>query len=100
MWAGIASRYTFDLKNTDRFTIILGKRGRVVLQSQLRKRVILQPGDRLIVSTDDEGGFRVVSARAQVHRLRGLYRDLAPGRSFVEELITERREETRREDMG
>lgn len=84
----------------DRFTMVLGERGRLVLPSQLRKRLNLHPGDRLIVTTDDEGGFRVVSAREQARRLRGLYRELAPGRSFVEELINQRREESRREDLG
>jgi AbrB family looped-hinge helix DNA binding protein len=71
-----------------------------VLPSQLRKRLDLHPGDRLIVTVDDEGGFQVVSARELARRLRGLYRDLAPGRSLVDELIAERREEARREDAG
>ncbi len=100
MWAGIASWYNVTMKNDDRFTIFLGERGRLVLPSQLRKRLNLHPGDRLIVTTDEAGGFRVISAREQARRLRGLYRDLAPGSSFVEDLIIQRREETRREDMG
>jgi hypothetical protein len=36
---------------------------------------------------------------AQARRLRVRYWDLAPGPSLVEELITERREGARREDM-
>jgi bifunctional DNA-binding transcriptional regulator/antitoxin component of YhaV-PrlF toxin-antitoxin module len=88
------------VSNGERFTIPLGEQGWLVLPSQLCKRLNLHPGDRLIVTADEEGGFRVVSAREQARRLRGLYRDLAPGRSFVEELIIQRREETRREDLG
>ncbi|MBX6771347.1 MAG: AbrB/MazE/SpoVT family DNA-binding domain-containing protein [Chloroflexi bacterium] len=76
----------------------LGERGRLVLPARLRQRLGLRPGDRLIITVDAEGGFRVVSARAQAQQLRGLYRDLAPGRSLADELIAERREEARRED--
>ena len=42
----------------------------------------------------------MVTARAQARRLPGLYRDLAPGHFLARELITERREEARREDTG
>jgi AbrB family looped-hinge helix DNA binding protein len=82
----------------DLYTIALGERGRLVLPARLRQRLALQPGDRLIVTVDAEGGFRVVSAREQARRLRGLYRDLAPDRSLADELMAERREEARRED--
>ena len=84
---------------TEHFSISLGERGRIVLPAQLRRRLDLHPGDRLIIRVDDEGGFRVVSARELARRLNGLYRDLAPGRSLVDELIAERREEARREEL-
>jgi hypothetical protein len=42
----------------------------------------------------------MVSARQLARRLRGLFKDLAPGRSLVDELIAERREEARREDAS
>ena len=86
------------MNHTERYTVALGERGRLVLPARLRKRLALQPGDQLIVTADAHGGFRVVSARELASRLRGLYRDLAPGRSLADELIAERREETRRED--
>jgi AbrB family looped-hinge helix DNA binding protein len=86
------------MNHGDTYTIALGDRGRLVLPARLRQRLNLHTGDRLIVIVDDEGGFRVVPAREQIRRLRGLYRDLAPGRSLVDELIAERREEARRED--
>jgi hypothetical protein len=54
----------------------------------------------LILHPDGEGGLRVVSARQLARRLRGLYRDLAPGRSFADELIAERRKEAGREDAS
>jgi len=79
---------------SDRYTTALGERGRLVLPALLRRRLDLHPGDRLIVTVDGDGGFRVVSAREQARRLCGLYQDLAPGRSLADELIAERREAT------
>jgi AbrB family looped-hinge helix DNA binding protein len=79
------------------YSVALGERGRLVLPARLRQRLALQPGDRLIVTIDGEGGLRVVAAREQARRLRGLYRDLAPGRSLADELIAERREEEQKE---
>ncbi|HZS86720.1 MAG TPA: AbrB/MazE/SpoVT family DNA-binding domain-containing protein [Chloroflexota bacterium] len=90
--------YNRAMDRTDRYTVALGERGRLVLPARLRQRLDLHPGDRLIVTVDAEGGFRVVSAREQARRLCGLYRDLAPERSLADELIAERREEARRED--
>ena len=86
------------MDDCERYMVTLGDRGRLVLPSELRKRLDLHPGDRLLVTVDDEGGFRVVSGREVARRAFGLYRDLAPGRSLADELIAERREEARRED--
>lgn len=83
----------------DHYSVTLDERGRLVLPARLRQRLNLQPGDRFIIRVDDEGGVRMVSAREQARRLRGLYSHIAPGRSLVDELIAERREEARREDM-
>ena len=88
------------MSHTEHYSVNLGDRGRMVLPSKLRKRLNLQSGDRLIVTVDDDGGFRVVPARELAQRLHGLYRDRYPGRSLVDELIAERREEARREDAG
>jgi AbrB family looped-hinge helix DNA binding protein len=88
------------MTHIERYAVTLGERGRLVLPAQLRRRLDLHPGDRLILTVEPEGGFRVVTARAQARRLLGLYRDLAPGRSLAGELIAERREEARREDAG
>jgi AbrB family looped-hinge helix DNA binding protein len=82
----------------DSFSVTLGERGRLVLPVRLRRRLGLSQGDRLLVTLDAEGGFRAVSAREQARRLRGLYRNLAPGRSLADELIAERRKEAQRED--
>lgn len=86
------------MSHVEHYSIHLDEQGRLDLPSQLRQRLGLQTGDRLIVTVDDEGGFRVVPARVLSRRLFGLYRDRYPGRSLVDELIAERREEARRED--
>jgi AbrB family looped-hinge helix DNA binding protein len=84
--------------HTEHYSIFLGERGRLVLPAKLRQHLNLQPGDRLIASVDDEGAIRLISARDLAHQLRGLFADIAPGRSLVDELIAERREEARREE--
>jgi AbrB family looped-hinge helix DNA binding protein len=86
------------MAHSEQYSVSLGDRGRLVLPAPLRRELNLQTGDRLILKLDPEGGFRVVSARELARRLHGMYRDLAPGRSLVDELIAERREEARRED--
>lgn len=85
--------------HTEHYSITLGERGRLVLPARLRQHLNLQPGDRLIASVDDEGAIRLISARDLAHQLLGLYADIAPGRSLVDELIAERREEARREEL-
>ncbi len=89
--------YSRAVDHNERYTVALGERGRLVLPAPLRRRLDQHAGDRLIVTLDAEGGFRIVSAREQARRLGGLYRDIAPGRSLADELIAERREEARRE---
>jgi len=81
----------------EHYAIALGERGRLVLPAKLRRRLDLQPGDRLIITVEDEAGLRLVSAREQARRLRGLYGDLAPERSLADELIAERREDAQLE---
>ena len=86
------------MDHSERYIITLGERGRLVLPAPVRRRLDLHPGDRLIVTVEAQGDLRIVSAREQARHLFGIYHDLAPGRSLADELITERREEARRED--
>jgi len=39
--------------------------------------------------------MRLVSLREQIRKVKGLYKDVAPGRDLAEELIQERRAEAR-----
>lgn len=88
------------MTHNDRYVVVLGERGQLVLPAQLRRRLDLHPGDRLILTVDPESGFRVVTAREQARRLLGFYRDLVPSRSLADELIAERRDESRHEEYG
>jgi AbrB family looped-hinge helix DNA binding protein len=78
------------------YTVQLGERGRLVLPSPVRRELGLERGDRLLLSVED-GAVRLVSAQEVARRCHGLLADKYPGRSLADELIVERREETRRE---
>lgn len=56
----------------ERYSILLGNRGRVVLPAAVRRRLDLQEGDRLILSFDDEGSLRLISARQAARRTAGI----------------------------
>jgi len=79
--------------------VVVGDRGRLVLPSEIRAALGLEPGDRLLLSTDAEGSLRLRPYRAVANQGLGLLADLAPGGdSMVDELIAERRAEARREE--
>jgi hypothetical protein len=58
----------------------------------------LHQGDRVLLSLDANGAVRLVSAREVARRSRGMFADLAPERSLVDELIAERHAEAAKED--
>ncbi|MDM7324086.1 MAG: AbrB/MazE/SpoVT family DNA-binding domain-containing protein [Thermus sp.] len=80
------------------FTVQLGSKGRVVLPAEVREALGLKEGERLLLRQGPEGTLELVSFRQIARRARGLWRNLAPGESLVEELIRDRREEARREE--
>jgi hypothetical protein len=47
---------------------------------------------------NQDGTLELLSAREAARRALGLFAHVAPGRSLVEELLAERREEARREE--
>lgn len=81
------------------YAVALGDRGRLVLPADLRRRLSLQTGDRLILTVESDGVVRVITARELARRGYGLFKGVDPERSLVDELIAERREEARREDL-
>ena len=71
-------------------TLVMGRQGRVVIPAEVRLALGLVPGDRLHLHV---AGPRLVLERQQdaVAELRALAGDVPKSRSFVEELLAERR---------
>jgi len=71
-------------------TLVMGRQGRVVIPAEVRLALGLVPGDRLHLHVT---GPRLVLERQQdaVTELRALAGDVPKSRSFVEELLAERR---------
>ena len=71
-------------------TLELGQQGRLVIPAEIRAALGLAPGDHLHLHV---AGARLVLQREQdaVDELRALAKDVPESRSFVEELLAERR---------
>jgi AbrB family looped-hinge helix DNA binding protein len=82
----------------ERYAVTLGDRGRLVLPASLRRELGIRTGDRLILSVQEDGSVRLMSARQLAAGAKGMFKDLAPGRSLADELIAERRAEQASED--
>jgi len=75
-------------------TTTLGAGGRVVIPTDYRKALNLEPGDEVMVTLEAEG-VRIMSVAHAVSRAQALVRPyVGAGRSLSEELIAERREES------
>ena len=68
-----------------------------MIPSQIRRQLGIAPGDVLIALVEDE---RLVLEKREValQRLRRRFVHIPAGVSLADELITERRQESRRED--
>ncbi len=73
-------------------TLVLGQQGRLVIPAEVRAALGLTPGDQLHLHVS---GARLVLQREQdaVDELRALAKDVPKSRSFVDELLAERRRE-------
>ncbi len=70
-------------------TLVLGQQGRIVIPAEVRAALGLAPGDQLHLHV---AGSRLVSAAEDaVDELRTLAEHVPKSRSFVEELLAERR---------
>ncbi len=71
-------------------TVVMGQQGRLVIPADVRAALGLAAGDQLHLHVT---GARLVLERQQdaVDELRALARDVPRSRSFVEELLAERR---------
>ena len=76
---------------------VLNQNGRIVIPAKMRERLGLKSGDIVHMSVEGDV-LKVESHRARVRRVQESMKKLiAPGRSLADELIAERREESRRE---
>lgn len=79
------------------FKTKLGKGGRIVIPTEYRRELGVEPGDEIILHLDEEG-LRLYTPAQAVTRSQALVRRYVPeGRNLSEELISERREEADRE---
>lgn len=71
-------------------TLILGQQGRLVIPVEIRAALGLAPGDHLHLHV---AGARLtlVRPRDAINELRALAQDVPKSRSFVDELLAERR---------
>ena len=77
----------------DRMEARVSTRGRVTIPVELRRRLGIKPGTRLIVR-EEEGRIVVMTMEAYVRSLRGVLK----GKGLMERLREERRSERLRED--
>ncbi|HAR69473.1 MAG TPA: AbrB family transcriptional regulator [Thermus scotoductus] len=88
-----------EVSDKTHYVVQVGSKGRVVLPAEVREALGLREGDRLLLRWREEGILELVSFREVAHRARGLLKGLAPGVNLVDELIRDRREEARKEDL-
>lgn len=77
--------------------VAVGPQGRLVIPSEIRRKLGIAPGDVLVAFVEDQ---RLVLEKREVvlQRLRRRFAHIPAGVSLADELIAERRAESRRED--
>jgi len=74
----------------------LGEGGRLVIPAEYRKALGVDVGDELVLVLE-EGSLRVSTPREAIRRAQALVRSYVPeGKRLSDELIAERRKESRR----
>lgn len=85
---------SYGMSDTNR--IIVGDKGRVVIPASVREELDWAPGTELRILRT-ENGVELLTTQALLNRMRGMF---SSDTSVVDELIAERRAESRREDQG
>ena len=78
-------------------TIELQVDGQIQLPDSIRKTLNWNPGDRLILTLETDGNLRLSRIQAQVQKLQGIFKNIAPGISLADELIHDRRQASQQE---
>ena len=86
--------YPSCMAHTERVTI--GPQGRLVIPAAMRRHLGLEPGSVVLLRLDGDA-LTLERQEAALNRLRARYTKAAGGPSVVDELLAERREETRRD---
>lgn len=76
--------------------MVVGRQGRLVIPAEIRRELSIEAGDELI-ALNDEGELHLLTHAQLVKRLQCLFAHIPKGVSLADELISERREEARRE---
>ncbi len=85
--------------SSEQARVNVGPQGRVVIPAGIRRSLSIGPGDVLVVRVVD--GRIVLEKRADVlARVRARFRGVGEVVSLADELVSERREEARRESAG
>lgn len=85
--------------NTASVDVSLGRQGRLVIPASLRRSLGLEEGDRLVAR--QEANRLVIEKPEQIkQRLKARFAQVPAERKLVDELIADRREESRREGEG
>jgi AbrB family looped-hinge helix DNA binding protein len=78
--------------------VTVAERGRLVLPADVRARLRIRDGDRLVLMVDADGTIRLQTAEVVARSLLGAFKHLSPERRAVDELIDERRREAAMEE--
>lgn len=84
-------------QTTISYHLLLENEGRLTLPPEVRQKLDIKPGDELILRLAEDGSIELLSLRQQVRKIRGIFKNISPERSLVDELIQERREEAAHE---
>jgi AbrB family looped-hinge helix DNA binding protein len=80
------------------YGVELGERGRVVIPAEVRQRLDLKVGERMVLVVQDDGSMKLTPWKTVVDNTVGMFAHIAPGVSLVDELIADRRAEAAREE--
>lgn len=83
--------------NENQYTIAIGTKGRLILPTALQRQANLHEGEKVVITLAEDGTLKIIPLRSCAKACEGMFAHLAPGTSFADELIAERRKEAKKE---
>ena len=83
-----------------RFSLNLGDRGRVVLPAEIRSKMGLTQGDRLLGTLEPDGSLRLTPYGTVAEAGVGMFAGVSPERRLTDELAAERRREAAQDERS